>query len=239
MKGEAVKLDSQAGESMLTSLILSDDAKKFAIGTQIHAANSLELYFKSLMPAANVLAFYTISQKINQKFNTYAKPAALRGLIYMGLGKTSRMINLLNDIISAKISGTFMTGIYFFFQDANTHETERNADKTVSSLSLELAEGGVEFYSKLLQRNKMLRELMGTEGDSLFTPSGDVGTLIRTPNVPLTHRLDACKKNLTAIKENPDLIKTFQAPRTAFRLPAMHMDSTPQSLREEMKRINK
>lgn len=137
------------------------------------------------------------------------------------------------------ISGTFMTGMYFFFQDANTHETERAADKTVSSLSLELAEGGVEFYSKLLQRNKMLRELMGSTGDGLFTPSGDVSTLIRTPNIPLTHRLDACKKNLTAIQQNPDLIKTFDAPKKAFRLPAMTLDSTNDSLREEMKRINK
>jgi hypothetical protein len=132
-----------------------------------------------------------------------------------------------------------MSGIYFLFQDANTHETERKADKTVSSLSLELAEGGVEFYSKLLQRNRMLRELMGSDGDSLFTPSGDVSTLIRTPNVPLTHRLDACKKNLTAIRENPDLVKTFQAPKTAFRLPAMGMDSTSESLQEEMRAINK
>jgi hypothetical protein len=82
-----VKLDSEAGESMLKSLILSDNAKKFAIGTQIHAANSLDMYFKSLMPAVNVLAFYTISQKMNQKLNLYTKPAALRGLIYMGLGK--------------------------------------------------------------------------------------------------------------------------------------------------------
>ena len=87
MKGEAVKLDSEAGESMLNSLILSDNAKKFAIGTQIHAANSLDMYFKSLIPAVNALAFYTISQKINQNFNLYSKPAALRGLIYMGLGK--------------------------------------------------------------------------------------------------------------------------------------------------------
>ena len=132
-----------------------------------------------------------------------------------------------------------MTGMYFFFQDANTHETERKADKTVSSLSLELAEGGVEFYSKLLQRNKKLRELMGSDGDSLFTPSGDVSTLIRTPNVPLTHRLDACKKNLTAIKSNPDIVQTFQAPKTAFRLPALGLDSTPASLQEEMKRSMK
>jgi hypothetical protein len=136
-------------------------------------------------------------------------------------------------------SGTFMTGMYFFFQDANTHETEKKADKTISSLSVELAEGGVEFYSKLLQRNKKLRELMGSEGDSLFTPSGDVSTLIRTPNIPLTHRLDACKKNLAAIKANPDLVQTFQAPKTAFRLPAMSLDSTPESLHAEMKKTMK
>jgi hypothetical protein len=145
---------------------------------------------------------------------------------------------LLNYLIPMK-SGTFMSGMYFFFQDANTHETETRADKTISCLSLELAEGGVEFYSKLLQRNKKLRQLMGSDGDNLFTPSGDVSTLIRTPNVPLTHRLDACKKNLAAIKANPDIIKTFQAPKTAFRLPAMSMDSTPQSLQDEMKKMMK
>lgn len=132
-----------------------------------------------------------------------------------------------------------MLGTYFLFQDANTHQTEKSADKTISSLSLELAEGGVEFYGKLLQRNKMLRELLGSEGDALFTPSGDASTLIRTPNVPLTHRLDFCKKNLAAIKENPGLIQTFQAPRTAFRLPALTMESTPTSVQEEMARMNK
>lgn len=87
VKGEPVNLDSEAGKSMLNSLLLSDNAKKFAIGTQIHEANSIDMYVKSAMPTLNVLAFYTISQKINQRHNLYSKPAALRGLIYLSLGK--------------------------------------------------------------------------------------------------------------------------------------------------------
>jgi len=129
-------------------------------------------------------------------------------------------------------AGSFLMGMYFLIQDSSTHFHENKSDKVISHISLDLAEGGVEFYSKILERNKSIRELMGSDGESYFTPSGDDTTLIRTPSVPITLRLDNCKKHLKAIKQDPSLIETHVAPKNALRLAPMYLDSDAKSLGE-------
>ncbi len=58
--------------------------------------------------------------------------------------------------------------------------------------------GGIEFYGKALERNALLRDLLGPdEGPKMFTPTGNVNSVFRQRDVPLTARKEALEKRLT------------------------------------------
>ena len=50
---------------------------------------------------------------------------------------------------------------------------EGAGDGAAAGMGRGYAEGGVEFYTKVLQRNVALRELMGSEGEGVFTVKGN------------------------------------------------------------------
>lgn len=50
---------------------------------------------------------------------------------------------------------------------------EIKADEQAANVSPSYAEGGLEFYEKILQRNTALRQLMGKEGEKLYTIFGN------------------------------------------------------------------
>uniref|UniRef100_A0A673I2U0 Transmembrane protein 177 n=1 Tax=Sinocyclocheilus rhinocerous TaxID=307959 RepID=A0A673I2U0_9TELE len=54
------------------------------------------------------------------------------------------------------------------------------------------AKGGLEFYDKILTRNKTLRSLMGTKGEEMYAPSGNLfpGHLLQLRHAPYTSRRD-------------------------------------------------
>jgi hypothetical protein len=86
VRGQEVDLSSEAGERLLQSLIMSDKAKQFALGAQIAEANSLKMYSQAITPATCILAYYTATQKINQKLQGYSRPLSFRAIIYMLTG---------------------------------------------------------------------------------------------------------------------------------------------------------
>lgn len=58
-------------------------------------------------------------------------------------------------------------------QDSTTVNHEISADERAANVSPSYAEGGLEFYEKILQRNTALRQLMGKEGEDLYTVFGN------------------------------------------------------------------
>ena len=78
-------------------------------------------------------------------------------------------------------------------KDAYNRYTDKMLDRRAASISTEYSEGGVEYYSKLLQRNIALREFLGDAGSSMYTRRGDIvqGILrVRTANI--SERRDVC-----------------------------------------------
>jgi hypothetical protein len=74
---------------------------------------------------------------------------------------------------------------------------ERWADRKTGKLSLDYAKGGVEFYSKILQRNMALRGLMGPSGEKMYTLYGNDVEFLRQSHVPYSER----KKNMELLAE--------------------------------------
>ncbi|XP_065348440.1 transmembrane protein 177 isoform X1 [Cloeon dipterum] len=223
VQGEPIKQKStpEDKDQLLDSLILSDKAKQFALGVQIYEANTAEIFNQSIAPSASIVAYYTLSTHFNQKFNGYARPVSYRAFMYTMIG-------------------AFVTGVYYCLREVSTHAMEKQADRKVAKLGLEHAEGGVEYYSKILQRNKVLRRVMGSKGESLFTVSGDVESLVFTPHVPITQRLISCKKIVEELNANPGLAKVTKAPeKSSKRLSPMFMGSNTEEVQSEMNKMNK
>lgn len=105
------------------------------------------------------------------------KPRSFRIVVYAGLG-------------------TFCYGLWAVSRDILTKFYENYADKRAAG-NLSYAKGGVEFYSKTLQRNMALRSIMGPSGERLFTFFGNDVEFIRERHVPYTRR----KHNLEKIAE--------------------------------------
>ncbi|KAH8010236.1 hypothetical protein HPB51_026288 [Rhipicephalus microplus] len=86
--------------------------------------------------------------------------------------------------------------VYIGFKDAMSQYWDKKADSVAASLGRDYVEGGVEYYEKLLQRNRALRELLGDEGRKYYTSKGNIDRIIRSDHVPITHRLEGLKNRL-------------------------------------------
>ena len=79
---------------------------------------------------------------------------------------------------------------------------DNKVDKKVASLGQEYSQGGVEYYTKLLRRNVILRSMMGSSGENLFTKFGNDKTYIRRKHVQTTTRRDNLEKYLEQFYSN-------------------------------------
>nr|CAI5825535.1 unnamed protein product [Callosobruchus analis] len=135
------------------------------------------LYRQSPKPILDVffamtssIGLYGISHHLNTKFNFYAKPRQLRIVMY-------------------SFVALFMYGFYAMGKDVSQMYFEEKIDKELKESDTRFAEGGAEYYRKLLQRNIALRSLMGVEGEKRYSVTGNENTLIRTKHLPLVHRM--------------------------------------------------
>ena len=86
---------------------------------------------------------------------------------------------------------------------------EQATDERVTLLGDEYAKGGVEFYTKILQRNVALRSILDDEGAKLFTAFGNDHTFFRTRHVPYTVRRDSAIRRYEALtNKNKDTVAT-------------------------------
>jgi hypothetical protein len=79
--------ESSSGKNLLQSLVLSEEAQKFAIATQIHQARSHHVYLHSSTAITCFLATYSFAHAVNKKFNTFSKPLPVRFILYTLIGK--------------------------------------------------------------------------------------------------------------------------------------------------------
>lgn len=89
---------------------------------------------------------------------------------------------------------TFSFAIYSTLTDLTTSYYESSSDESAASISPAYAQGGIEFYQKLQQRNQALRALMGEAGQKAYTVTGNEAAFIRIKTTPLSERLLAVEE---------------------------------------------
>lgn len=149
-----VPWSTPGGERLRNSLILSQDAKKFAVARELHGIQSDPIISHALVPSVAVTIAYTIALGINKRLNLYIRPRSLRLCLY-------------------GLASVFGYTVYILGKDMGNVKKEADGDETVGKMGKTYAAGGVEFYEKVLERNIALRELMGKDGEGLFTVMGN------------------------------------------------------------------
>lgn len=171
-----------------SSLILSDSAQKFAIAREIVKANSHQVSILSALNASAIAAYYYFTYHFNRKGKFFQRPLPLRVGIY-------------------SIIGSIAFTMWMFIKDFSTYNFEETADEKAASLSEEYAQGALEFYTKILQRNIALRSLLGEEGPKLFTASGNVVETFRTKHVPFVIHRDKAALRCESLKKPLEELK--------------------------------
>ncbi|KAM4609114.1 transmembrane protein 177 [Polymixia lowei] len=181
ISGKTVEWDSDSGTALKESLVFSPEAQKFAIAREVARLESGGPVLNAAVAPVCLSGVWVYSVVLKQVFGLHVGPALLRGavnVLALGLGAVS----------------------YFLTSDAVSQWIDYSSDRRAAGVSRDYAKGGVEFYDKLLSRNKTLRSLMGQKGEEMYAPSGNLfpAHLLQLKHAPYTSRRDGI---LSLLKE--------------------------------------
>jgi len=176
-------LESPEAKTFRESMILSEEAKKFAICREINRAKTFSFVGSSVVPGCWMALTYLMARHGNRKFGLFRAPfrPIHRIIWYLGLLPT-------------------MWVPYVLIKDGHVRSTEGAIDSAAAGVCKEYAKGGVEYYDKLMARNASLRNLDPTQKD-MYNLKGDlVQGLFRTKHRPFLDRKIICEEKLAEFK---------------------------------------
>lgn len=171
INGKTVDWSSDVGSALKESLVFSPEAQKFAVAREVARLQSGGPVMNAAVAPLCLGGVWVYSVVLKQMFSLHAGPALFRGavnVVALGLGAVS----------------------YFLTSDAVNQWMDFTSDRRAAGLSRDYAKGGVEFYDKILSRNKTLRSLMGQKGEDMYAPSGNLfpAHLLQLKHTPYTSR---------------------------------------------------
>jgi len=181
INGKLVDWSSDTGSALQAALVFSLDAQKFAVAREVARLQCGGPVMSAAVAPVCLGGVWVYSVLMKQLFGIHAGPLLLRGgvnILALGLGAVS----------------------YLLTSDAVSHWIDYNSDRRAAGVSCVYAKGGVEFYDKLLSRNKTLRSLMGQKGEEMYALSGNLfpSHLLRLKHTPYTSRREEI---LTLLRE--------------------------------------
>ncbi|XP_063984832.1 transmembrane protein 177 [Diachasmimorpha longicaudata] len=185
IKDEAINWNRDDAQQLLASLVLSEDAKKYAIGSQLLATDNNRIVWNSLGSGSLIGCCYALSSGWNRSMDLFSKPRAVRLVLY-------------------SLTCTFFWGLWAMQKDTMIRYYESTADEHLSQLGDKYINGAIEYYEKALARNKAFRTLLGADGAKSFNTDGDETYFFRQKHLPFTARKEFFEKKLkdrTAVEE--------------------------------------
>lgn len=172
--GQRVDWKSPEGTRLKDALTLSHDAQKFALAREVVYLESGTAALQALPAPACLAGTWTLSMSAKHALGLYGGPMNLRVAF---------------NLVAAVVG--FVA--YAFSTDSLTHALEAWLDRRTASMSAAYAQGGAEFYEKVLSGNLALRSLLGPPGEKLYTPSGNIipRHWFRIKHLPYTTRRDS------------------------------------------------
>ncbi|XP_019945326.2 transmembrane protein 177 [Paralichthys olivaceus] len=155
INGKTVDWSSDTGSALKESLVFSLEAQKFAIAREVARLQSGGPVLNAAVAPFCLGGVWVYSVVLKQVFGLHAGPLLFRG--------AANVVALCLGYVS-----------YFLTSDAVSQWIDYNSDRSAARVSHDYAKGGVEFYDKILYRNKTLRTLMGQKGEEMYAPSGNL-----------------------------------------------------------------
>lgn len=173
INGKELEWDSDSGVALKNSLVFSLEAQKFAIAREVARLGSGGPILHAAVAPVCLAGACVYSVALKQIFRFQAGSIIFRGvvnLLSLGLG--------------------VMT--YVLAADSVSQWLDYRSDRRAAGLSRDYAKGGLEFYEKILTRNKTLRSLMGQKGEEMYAPSGNLfpAHLLQLRHATYTSRRD-------------------------------------------------
>ncbi|XP_013786320.1 transmembrane protein 177-like [Limulus polyphemus] len=165
------KWGSTAGQELLDSLILSENAQKFAIAREIHLGTTSYVYVFGGLFSLSTTSAYSLGSALSTKYGIRLARMPIRLTLYT-------------------LCGLLGFAIFITLKDNASLYWDKYADEMAAQTGNGYIEGGIEFYQKMLQRNRALRHLMGNYGKKVYTATGNNEVLFRMSHIPYTSRLD-------------------------------------------------
>ncbi|XP_076155557.1 transmembrane protein 177 [Alosa pseudoharengus] len=171
INGREVEWDSDIGSSLKESLVFSSEAQKFAIAREVLRLDSAGPVLHAAVAPACLVGICVNSVVLKHIFGLYAGPILARGLV---------------NLVVVGLGAAF----YLLATDEVSQWMDYRSDRRAASLSPEYTKGGVEFYDKIISRNKTLRMLMGERGEEMYAPSGNLfpSNMFSLKHAPYTAR---------------------------------------------------
>ena len=182
LKNQSIDWNSEHGEKFADSLILSNNAKKFAIAHEIYYVLDQHIGWDSCLLLVNFGAAYCGYFALKEFY------------------QLKRRVSLFSRMTILGTFGLVALGVYNFMSDIYQRRRDWKSLKNTSRLGTDFIEGGIEFYNKLLQRNSALYHLLGEKGSKLYTITGNEKISFRMKHLPITYQRDMLKEILAKME---------------------------------------
>ncbi|KAJ8415107.1 hypothetical protein AAFF_G00008050 [Aldrovandia affinis] len=179
INGKEVAWDSSSGTALKEALVFSPEAQRFAVAREVARLESGGPILHAAVAPGCLAGVCVYGVALKQIFNLYSGPALMRGVV--------NVVALTLGVVS-----------YLLTADAVNQWLDYSSDRKAASISTDYAKGGVEFYDKILSRNKTLRILMGQKGEEMYAPSGNLfpANVFRLRHAPYTSRREGIARLL-------------------------------------------
>jgi hypothetical protein len=151
-----VDWESEHGKQLLDKMFYTDQEKAFIIGREILYASSHRIYIKMVLATSALTGAYYSAYALDQftpigrMFKVWARGVLYGGVALLFLGTYSLLMNVYHQWM------TFRT------------------DYKLARLRPYYAQGGVDYYNKVLARNIIMRDMLGKEGRDFYMADGNV-----------------------------------------------------------------
>lgn len=173
INGRAVDWSSVPGSALRGALMLSEEAQKFAVAREVARLDSCSPALTAAVAPLCLAGVWVYSVALKQIFSLHTGPVLLRAAVNalsLGLGAIT----------------------YLMASDAVGQYVDYSSDRRAATVAPGYAKGGVEFYEKILSRNRTLRALMGSKGEEMYAANGNLfpANILQLKHTPYTARRD-------------------------------------------------
>lgn len=148
---------------------LSENAQKFLIAKLILQGDNYKYLIESFLPSLMLSTFYGVGHFAHTFFDLLHKP-------------------FLSSVFVHSILGGFIVLIYLFIKDGIHLSYEKSVEEKVYEKGESYIAGGIEYYEKMIERNKALRNLV-KNGHKRYSVLGNEMSLLRSKGLPETFKL--------------------------------------------------